>query len=151
MTYNPVLGCFYWRHSRGRGKAGSIAGTNNGVGYRTIRLNGKAWRVHILVWLMETGKLPDGQIDHKDTNRSNNVFSNLRVATQLENTYNRSKMSNNKSGVKGVHWRTPSSKWRAVLTVEGKKITIGRFDNIESAKEAIEARRIKEHKEFARL
>lgn len=150
LDYDSLNGCFYWRASRGRARIGDLAGSDNGVGYKCVRLNGKSWRVHVLVWLMETGLLPERQIDHKDTNRSNNVFSNLRLSSQLENTYNRSAMSNNKSGVKGVHWHASSGKWRAVITVAGRKITIGRFDTLEEAKQEIEARRLIEHKEFAR-
>lgn len=150
FDYDSETGCLFWKSSRGCIRMGDIAGSDNGAGYQSVRIDGKAYRVHILIWLIETGTLPEFQIDHKDTNRSNNKFSNLRLSTQLENTYNRSMMNTNKSGIKGVHWHANSNKWRAVISVDKKKITIGRFDNLEEAKIAIEAARNKLHKEFAR-
>jgi hypothetical protein len=50
---------------------------------------------------------------------------------------------NNKSGVKGVYWHKRDKKWRAVLTIHGRKVTIGHFDNVPDAEQAInEARKI---------
>lgn len=150
LRYDPETGLFYWLESRGCVSVGSIAGYTDDKGYNAIRVNGRNWYAHILAWLSVTGSLPDAQIDHRDTDRSNNRFDNLRLSSQLENTYNRSMMSNNKSGVKGVHWHNFSQRWRAVIGVNGKKIQVGAFESIDLAKEAIAKARDKHHKEFAR-
>ena len=50
---------------------------------------------------------------------------------------------NNKSGVKGVYWHKRDKKWRAILTIHGRKVTVGHFDNVPEAEKAInEARKI---------
>lgn len=143
-------GRFYWIKSRGRVSAGSEAGYVGDKGYIEIGINGKKWYAHILVWLSVTGSMPGMHLDHRDTDRANNKFENLRLASQLENTYNRSPMSNNKSGVKGVHWHQLSKKWRAVINVSGKRIEIGKFTSLEKAARAMAIARDKYHGEFAR-
>lgn len=45
--------------------------------------------------------------------------------------------SNNSSGYAGISWDKGRNKWRAVVGINGKLITLGRFDNL---KDAIEAR-----------
>jgi hypothetical protein len=42
-------GQLVWKESRGRKAAGSIAGTNHGDGYKTVRIDGKAHYVHRIV------------------------------------------------------------------------------------------------------
>ncbi|BAO20652.1 putative endonuclease [Pseudomonas phage PPpW-3] len=150
LRYDSKTGVFYWLKSRGRAASGSIAGGDDGKGYVGIRINGKQYKAHKLAWLACTGEWPSFQIDHRDTDRSNNRFENLRPSTQLQNTYNRSLGVNNKSGVKGVHWHKNSGKWRAVIGVNGKKIYIGIFDDINDAQMAISQARTKHHQEFSR-
>lgn len=150
LRFDAETGIFYWINSRGRVSAGSVAGYVGDKGYIEIGIDGKKWYAHILAWLTSTGSLPESQIDHRDTDRSNNRFGNLRLSSQLENTYNRSMMSNNKSGVKGVHWHNFSQRWRAVIGVNGKKIQVGTFENVDLAKAAIARAREKHHKDFAR-
>ncbi len=49
-------------------------------------------------------------IDNIDNDKSNNNIANLRWATHSENNQNRTMMSNNTSGVKGVIWDKRSNK-----------------------------------------
>jgi len=91
--YNKLFklknGQLYWKESRGRQAAGSLAGTNLGDGYKTVRIDGKAVYVHRIVKEITTGKKVNGQVDHKDRNRSNNKPSNLRTTTRSQNNKNR--------------------------------------------------------------
>lgn len=82
-------GQLYWKQSRGRVSAGSLAGTNHGDGYKTVRIDGKAHYVHRIVKSMTTGKKITGEIDHKDKNRSNNKPSNLIKSNRSKNNKNR--------------------------------------------------------------
>lgn len=150
LRYDAETGIFYWIDSRGPVKSGAEAGSLTDRSYISIGINGRYYLAHVLAWLTTTGEMPGSQLDHKDTNRINNRFDNLRLSTQLENTYNRSMMSNNRSGVKGVHWHAFSQRWRAVIGVKGKKIQVGAFESIDLAKEEITKARDKYHKEFAR-
>ena len=82
-------------------------------------------------------------VDHIDNNPSNNIVNNLRWATHSQNGQNKSMMSNNTSGVKGVDFH--HNKWRAQIKIDGIQIHIGHFTNIEDAKQA---RIIKANKVF---
>ncbi len=64
-----------WKVSRGQAKAGQIAGTINSRGYRHIRLYGKFYQSHRLVWIWHNAELDDSEIlDHIDRDRCNNAI-----------------------------------------------------------------------------
>lgn len=71
-------------------------------------------------------------------------WGNFRQA-YAENNRNRGLCVTNKSGVIGVHFDKKRNKWAASITLNGKKIFIGRFENKEAA---IQARLQKEHELF---
>ena len=75
-------------------------------------------------------------IDHIDNNPQNNNISNLRWATDSQNNENKSMMTNNTSGVKGVCWSKASNKWKARINIDGIAIHLGYFTDIEDAKQA---------------
>lgn len=121
---NPDTGeVFYKRHSLLNGKrlirAGFIKpGTqSNGGGYRIISvpLSGgryKKVRAHHLVWAWMTGGWPDSEIDHKNNDRDDNRFCNLREATVSQNRRNKLVQRNNKSGYKWVYWDKQREMWK---------------------------------------
>jgi hypothetical protein len=134
LTYNPEEGSFSYRIDRGpNAKLGQTAGTLCQDGYVAVTIDRKKYKCHVLVWLVETGELPDSQLDHKDRQRSNNRFSNLRKATSSQQIANTSKRSNLTSKYKGVHWKKSDSAWRACIVVNGKQIHIGQFKTEEEA------------------
>ena len=75
-------------------------------------------------------------VDHIDNDKSNNNIANLRWATHSENNPNRTMMSNNTSGVKGVSWDKDTNKWRSQINIDGININLGRFVHLEDAKQA---------------
>ena len=109
----------------------------NGVGYYQARITvdseERAYLVHHLVWALLNGDWPVKQIDHIDHDGYNNRADNLREVSHKENGRNRSKKKTNISGFNGVHWAKNSSKWRAEIKVDGKKIHLGVFLNLEDA------------------
>lgn len=69
-----------------RVKAGSIAGWVDGKGYLRVRLLGRSYGVHRIVYEMHYGPIPDGmEIDHIDHNPLNNKIENLRVVCRAGN------------------------------------------------------------------
>jgi len=103
------------------------------LGYRRGAIFGRPYPAHRVVWAMEYGEWPDGNIDHIDHDRQNNKINNLRVVTKQENSKNQSLRNTNKSGVNGVSWYKRDSKWQAFIEVDGKSKCLGRFVNIEDA------------------
>jgi len=80
--------------------------------------------------------LPDApEVDHINHNGLDNRRINLRSASRAENARNRAKQKTNsgKSPLKGV--TLDNGRWRAVIYVNNKKISLGSFNSdIEAAK-----------------
>lgn len=145
LEYNPDTGVFTWRVGR-RGTAwkGSVAGTVND-GYVRIGVDGEIYRAHLLVWLWKKGVFPSSEIDHRDGNTTNNRFLNLREATKSENQQNGKLRNNNTSGYTGVSWQATKQLWVAYITVNTKRITLGRSRSFETALALRVAGKIKHH------
>ena len=91
-----------------------------------------------------------GEIDHRNTNTLDNRIENLRSATKSQNQANRGPPKNNKTGFKGVSWDKRSSKYRAVIGVNGKLLHCGYFDHPEEAAMAYDLAATKYFGKFAR-
>lgn len=89
-------------------------------------------------------------VDHADGDGLNNRRYNIRIATPLENNRNIGPSKLNKSGFKGVSWYGQSGKWRAIISLNGKRISLGLHETKESAHAAYVEAAKKYHGEFAR-
>jgi hypothetical protein len=137
LRYDPATGAFVWLVTNSaRRPAGSPAGERKPSGYVLIGIDGRRYRAHRLAWLWMTGEWPNLQVDHRDTDRANNRWSNLRLATNQQNQINSRAPKNSTSGVKGVFWSKQTGKWAAKLNVAGRQIHGGFHDNIEDAASA---------------
>ena len=58
--------------------------------------------------------------------------------------------TDNKSGIKGVHWSEERQKWSAQIAVKNKTIALGRFNSFEEAAKARLLAEQKFHGEFSR-
>lgn len=99
----------------------------------------------ILMHRLVTNCPKDKVVDHINHDTTNNRKSNLRICSHSENGKNRSVSKNNKIGVTGVSWEKARNKWRATIKINGKRIHLGLFENLE---EAIKARLEAEKKYF---
>lgn len=134
LNYTPETGGFTWRiTSSNRSPVGSVAGRDNGNGYRRIMVDGVVYYAHRLAWLYVYGEWPLHEIDHCDGNRSNNRIVNLRPATHKENGQNQALRSTNSSGHHGVSWSKQHGQWCAYICVGGKKKHLGLFDDVKNA------------------
>ena len=93
----------------------------------------------------------DQETDHKDTNKLNNLDTNLRVCSSLQNKYNKNKYITNISGYKGVSWHKPLKKWVSHICVNYKIIHLGYFNIKEDAARAYNIAATKHFGEFAVL
>ena len=112
---------------------GERAGWVNGNGYRYIEIDGVDYRENRLAWLSVTGDWPFCQIDHRDTDRSNNSFANLRLATCSQNKANSRRYRNNRSGYKGVYWHKRNERWCAQVTIDRRQRFLGHYETAEEA------------------
>lgn len=84
--------------------AGCLVKRENGKPKRAqVQFKGKTIAVHLIIWELHNGTLePDKIIDHIDRNPWNNLITNLHPKTVAQNSRNRSKSTNNTSGITGV-------------------------------------------------
>jgi len=136
LRYDPETGLFYWLEDRGGRKAGDVAGCTK-RNYTGISVDDKIYRAHLLAWFYMTGRWPDSFLDHKDLNKHNNAWGNLREATKSQNMANVGVIKSNKSGLKGVsRYRAGESygkPWQAGIQKDGKRKHLGHFATKEEA------------------
>lgn len=112
--------------------AGAVVGSSDGKGYLQVCVLDKNLFVHRIVYFLHTGEAPSG-VDHKDRDKTNNTFSNLRPANQRDNSGNTGLSKHNTSGFKGVSQNGQSGKWHAQIKLNGKQTYLGRRDRPEEA------------------
>lgn len=133
-------GELYWKESIGkvgRRKTGSIAGSSKGNFYKRVRLNGKQYRCHRIIWFLHYGEWPKGEIDHIDRNKLNNHIENLRDVTRSENQINSEVDKRSKTGIKNICFNSSENVFLVQARRNGKLFHFGRFKKIEDAKAAL--------------
>jgi len=120
-------------------------------GYNYVILpSNKPRKVHRLVGFAFLGLTKDQHIDHADGNRTNNLLSNLRVCSNLQNHWNMKMLKANTSGFKGVCWSKYHGKWKAAIKFNGKTIFRGYFDTAEEAARAYDDAALRLFGQFAK-
>lgn len=90
-------------------------------------------------------------VDHINGDRLDNRRSNLRLATNQQNTWNAGLSKRNTSGFKGVSWHTRDLIFGAHIRIAGRQKTLGEFANAISAARAYDEAARRHYGEFARL
>lgn len=125
LHYDADTGRLTWRKRMSRKLlAGSAAGCMSHAGYIHIGLRGRSYEAHRVIWFLVTGEQPPVCIDHRDGDRGNNRWANLRAATHSENSANRASTA-------GKYPRGVSKSWSrfsATIKIDGKARYLGTFD-----------------------
>lgn len=107
---------------------------------------GRTRRAHLLAFEDHIGHIPDGrQIDHRCRNKSCVNPAHLQAVTPSENAQNVEAHRDSKSGVRGVHWDAIRQRWTGQVCIEGRKVSIGRYRELDDAAAAIRALRMELH------
>ena len=116
---------------------------------RQGRSNGKPRTIcmHRLIMDAQPGQM----IDHRDRNGLHNWRANLRFCTRSQNQENRKKHYGDTSQYKGVCWDKSMNKWRARISLDNKRIHLGRFNDEDEAGCAYNEAATELFGEFARL
>jgi hypothetical protein len=150
LRYDPSTGFFTWVVKRNGVVEGKPAGCASK--YVRIKIDGVSYSASCMAWLWMTGKWPASEVDHKDLNKHNNAWNNLRAASRAQNTHNTPKIKTKKtSSYKGVSWHKWSEKWEAKICVGGRQKGLGRFDSELHAYQAYVEAAIALRGEFARV
>lgn len=123
---------------------------NNRISYAVRNIRYKKLRKTIRMHRFILNVSSDRYVDHKNFNGLDNRRCNIRIATYLQNQWNRRLDKNNKSGFKGVCFIRNNNKWMSYIKINCKRIYLGSFNSkIEAAKE-YDKNAIKYFGEFAR-
>jgi hypothetical protein len=120
----------------------------NHKGYARSEIKTKSILMHRYVMGATDPKI---QVDHIFGNKLDNRKSQLRFCTNQQNQFNKSKNKNNKSGYKGVYWRSDRKRWVALISINGKDKRLGSFKNKLDAAIAYDNYAKEVHGEFVRL
>lgn len=150
FSYCPATGDLRWKIRRkGKNRVGEIAGSIT-RGHVIVVFEMQRLFAHRIIWKMQTGAEAGSLIDHIDGDGANNRWANLRLADHKGNSCNSKLYSNSTSGIKGVSYDVARGKWCAYITVDQKKLQIGRFSSKQAAASARVSAADKLHGEFAR-
>ena len=107
--------------------------------YFDIKINGKMYLMHRLIYIYHFGNIEDGKyIDHIDGNRMNNDINNLRVVTHQQNCFNTVKTL-------GYYFEKCTGKYKAQIMLNNKKISLGRYKTENEARIAYLTAKEKHH------
>jgi hypothetical protein len=135
FTYEAGTGLLRWAGKPTKYsnvEVGQLAGSVKSHGYVMVEIDGKTYAAHRLIWVIVTGEWPKADVDHRDTDRSNNRWANLRDVSRRVNAENRRRaQANNSTGLLGAH--AHGGRFKSAIKVRGKAINLGTFDTAEEA------------------
>lgn len=115
-------------------KTGKPTGTvDPSLGYVYLYIGTLKVYAHRLAWFWMTGKWPDPEVDHRDRDRANNRWGNLREASRAQNRMNATVRSDSQTKLKGVSLCRATGRYRADIRLNGKGKNLGRADTPEEA------------------
>lgn len=124
----------------GRWYAMDVGGKRGEKIYVGTKIGGVTVYLHQIVAMNP----PKTVVDHFNHNTLDNRRENLRVVSYGANAQNRkgAQRNNKSTGLRNVY-RKPNGKYIVRLTVEGKQIHVGTFDNLDEASRKAKAARKK--------
>lgn len=115
----PLVSPFKWLYIGG------------GYAARFVTLDGQKKLLYLHRVLLNAQ--PDERVDHINGERLDNRRANLRLVTLCQNQQNRKCSTHTSSGKKGVSWHRSKGKWHVRISVNGTRIHLGYFHDLETA------------------
>ena len=146
LHYEPTTGVLTWHAYNGPGSRTGVwnsrwAGKPAGCSYvrsdgrvvTLLSLDSRRYYTYRVIWCYMTGAWPTMEIDHINHDPGDNRWSNLREVDGTGNMRNTPKRADSTSGVMGVSWFKRDGNWRVYISVGGRQIHGGYFDDFEEA------------------
>lgn len=155
LRYDPTTGKLFWRDdwypkSRTTNEVGWIDHPESKHnGYVRFHHRGKMFMGHRVAWLLHYGEWPPEEIDHVDGDGTNNRIDNLRLSSRAENTRNRKKYKNNKTGYKGVSVGR-NGRYVSQIAFQKERFIVGYFSCPIEAARAYDRKAIELHGQYAK-
>lgn len=135
FDYNPKTGAFRWRKRPMNGgwnrKVGDDAGTVNTNGRHVLWLGKRRIYAARAAYIITHGDIPQNAlIDHIDGDITNNRAKNLRLASAVQNVWNRLGKA---AGLKGVAVDVKGNFKARIEIGNGKKLNLGTWKTAEEA------------------
>ena len=136
--YSNIYQLYEYKTKPHEWKERKLSFNTNGYKYFEIRVSNKRYTIllHRLIywlhnpdWDILDSSIKNNSIDHIDGDKLNNNIENLRLVTNQENCFNRTR-------AKGYYWFKKNKKWRADITLNRKTIYLGTFDKEVDARNA---------------
>ncbi|MES2432986.1 MAG: HNH endonuclease [Pseudomonadota bacterium] len=132
LNYDPPTGIFTF--AKGRRK-GTVAGTkHDDRGFRKVAIDGERHLLHRLAWLWMTGVMPRWNIEHRDRDRTNNRWSNLREGVRGQKRQHRPTLVE-PTHINGV-WKA-GERFDAMIEVDNIRLNLGSFETADNAANAV--------------
>jgi len=125
FRYDPETGFIHRIKAFGKLPADRVVSCKNNTGYICVNYGKRIFKASRLAWYLHTSQDPGSKhVDHIDRDITNNKFSNLRLASNGDNTLNTHSHKNNTTGYKGVY-RHATGGYYAQISINGKNTHLG--------------------------
>lgn len=148
VSYDPASGVFMWKRRPAEHftDARAAASWNTRFADKPVRKRSRGYfvvtitvdqkehhcRAHRVAWALMTGQWPEHEVDHRDRDRGNNRWANLREATHEQNQWNKDADSRSKTGHRGVY-PAPGGGYTVQVSIHRKPRHVGSFERLDDA------------------
>lgn len=135
LSYSKRTGVFKWKVSPANQiPEGAEAGSTVGP-YCYIKVGPKLYLAHRLAWFYVTKRWPASRLDHRNGDKRDNRWANLRLSDAARNGQNRTRPNKNSSSkLLGAH--PHGDKFTSSIMTRGVVTYLGIFETAEAAHEA---------------
>lgn len=113
FSYDPATGAIL--------KGGKRRDAGGGNRYRRVCHDSNRVLAHRLAWRIQTGEWPEHEVDHRNLDKHDNAWSNLRAATSAQNKCNNPALASSKTGERGVFFDAANERWCISLQFAGAR------------------------------